>query len=70
VARRMSAKRTSSTSPAETARAYAKRRRLGIHRRPDTRALHRDRDLGALARAGFSYDLARRVVDADPDEME
>ena len=54
----------------QAARAYAKRRRLGIHRRPDMRALHRDRDLGALARAGFSYDLARRVVDADPDEME
>lgn len=52
------------------ARAYAKRRRLGTHRRPDTRALHRDRDLGALARAGFSYDLARRVVDAELDEPE
>ena len=54
----------------QAARAYAKRRRLGTHRRPDTRALHRDRDLGALARAGFSYDLARRVVDAEPDEVE
>ncbi|MHC2103333.1 RecX family transcriptional regulator [Methylobacterium sp. WL2] len=52
------------------AHAYAKRRRLGVHRRPDTRALYRDRDLGALARAGFSYDLARRVVDADPDEPD
>jgi len=54
----------------QAARAYAKRRRLGTHRRSDTRALHRDRDLGALARAGFSYDLARRVIDADPDEVE
>lgn len=54
----------------QAARAYAKRRRLGTHRRPDTRALHRDRDLGALARAGFSYDLARRVVDAESDEVE
>ncbi|MCJ2058585.1 RecX family transcriptional regulator [Methylobacterium sp. J-048] len=54
----------------QAALAYAKRRRLGTHRRPDTRALHRDRDLGALARAGFSYDLARRVVDADPDEPD
>ncbi|MCJ2142458.1 RecX family transcriptional regulator [Methylobacterium sp. E-066] len=54
----------------QAARAYAKRRRLGTHRRPDTRELYRDRDLGALARAGFSYDLARRVVDADPDEVE
>lgn len=54
----------------QAARAYAKRRRLGTHRRPDTRALHRDRDLGALVRAGFSYDLARRVVDAELDEPE
>ncbi|MGH1571482.1 regulatory protein RecX [Methylobacterium sp. P31] len=52
----------------QAARAYAKRRRLGPYRRPDQRAGHRDRDLAALARAGFSYDLARRVVDAEPDE--
>ena len=45
--------------------AYAKRRRLGPFRRPDIRALHRDRDLAALARAGFGYDLARRTVDAE-----
>lgn len=51
----------------QAAWAYAKRRRLGPHRRPDQRAGHRDRDLAALARAGFSYDLARRVVDAEPD---
>ena len=51
------------------ARAYAKRRRIGPFRRPDSRALHRDRDLAALARAGFRYDLARRTVDAeDPPE--
>ncbi|MDP4004221.1 regulatory protein RecX [Methylobacterium sp. NEAU K] len=54
---------------AQAARAYAKRRRLGPYRRPDTRALHRDRDLAALARAGFSYDLARRAIDAEPDEQ-
>ncbi len=52
----------------QAAQAYAKRRRLGPHRRPDQRAAHRDRDLAALARAGFSYDLARKVVDTDPDE--
>ncbi|WP_375463313.1 RecX family transcriptional regulator [uncultured Methylobacterium sp.] len=55
---------------AAAAQAYAKRRRLGPFRRPDTRALHRDRDLAALARAGFPYALARRTVDAEiePDE--
>lgn len=53
----------------QAARAYAKRRRLGPYRRPDQRAAHRDRDLAALARAGFAYDLARRVVDLEPDDM-
>ncbi|WP_426315844.1 regulatory protein RecX [Methylobacterium fujisawaense] len=53
----------------QAARAYAKRRSLGPYRRPDQRAAHRDRDLAALARAGFAYDLARRVVDLEPDDM-
>ena len=54
----------------QAARAYAKRRRLGAHRRPEQRAAHRDRDLAALARAGFAYDLARRVVDEETDAVE
>jgi regulatory protein len=49
----------------QAARAYAKRRRLGPYRRPDLRAAHRDRDLAALARAGFAYGLARRVIDME-----
>jgi regulatory protein len=50
--------------------ALAKRRRLGPYRRPDSRAAHRDKDLAALGRAGFGYEIARRVVDADdPDEL-
>ncbi|WP_342772554.1 RecX family transcriptional regulator [Methylobacterium radiodurans] len=51
---------------AEAALAYARRRRLGPFRRPDLRAAHRDRDLAALARAGFAYALARDTVDAEP----
>lgn len=47
------------------ARAYAKRRRLGPHRPPEARAENRARDLAALARAGFPYDLARRVLDGE-----
>mgnify|MGYP007004680707 CR=1 FL=1 len=47
--------------------AYAKRRRLGPWRRPGTREAHRDRDLAAMARAGFPYGLGRRVIEADPD---
>ncbi len=45
------------------ASAYAKRRRLGPHRSPDKRALHRDRDLASMGRAGFSWEMARKVID-------
>ncbi len=43
---------------------YARRRRLGPYRAPEARADRRERDLAALARAGFGFDAARRVVDA------
>jgi regulatory protein len=50
--------------------AYARRRRLGPWRLKD-RAEHRERDLAALGRAGFSYELARKVVAAEtPEELE
>jgi regulatory protein len=45
--------------------AYARRRRFGPFRGPDSRAAHRDKDLGALGRAGFALTVARRVVDAE-----
>lgn len=49
---------------------YSRRRRLGPYRPADQRALRRDRDLAALARQGFSYDLACRVIDAeDPESL-
>jgi regulatory protein len=43
---------------------FARRRRLGPFRPAKERAARRDRDLAALGRAGFSYEVARRVVDA------
>lgn len=49
--------------------AYARRRRLGPYRggAPDegARAERRDRDLAALARRGFSYDVCRTVIEAE-----
>lgn len=45
------------------AASYARRRRIGPYRR-ERREENRDRDLAALARAGFSYEVARRVADA------
>lgn len=50
--------------------AFARRRRLGPWRLKD-RAESRDRDLAALGRAGFSYDLARKIVSAETiEELE
>jgi regulatory protein len=44
----------------------ARRRRIGPFR-PADRAAHRLRDLGVMARAGFSGEIARQVIDAaDP----
>lgn len=49
----------------------AKRRRLGPFADPAKRAELRDKHLAALARAGFSYDLARKVIEAEfTDELE
>jgi regulatory protein len=52
----------------EAARALVRRRRLGPHRPPDERAARYARDLGALARAGFAFDVARRALELDADD--
>lgn len=50
---------------------FARRRRLGPFREPKLRAARRDRDLAALGRAGFAYEVARLVVDAaTPEALE
>ena len=54
-------------SEEKAAWAYAKRRRLGPFRQPDRRADYRERDLGSLARQGFPYGLARRIIEADEE---
>jgi regulatory protein len=48
----------------QAAAALARRRRLGPYRPAKERKERRDRDLAAMARAGFDYDLARRIIDA------
>ncbi len=54
----------SELSELEVARTYVRRRRLGPWRPdPEQRAERRTRDLAALARAGFGYEVARRVID-------
>jgi len=49
--------------------ALIRRRRLGPYRDSATRADFRAKDLAALARAGFSYDLARRVIEAETQDV-
>ncbi|MEQ8284487.1 RecX family transcriptional regulator [Thalassospira sp.] len=51
------------------AAAYARRRRLGPWRRPDIREEKRDKDMAALARQGFGYDTATRIINSDLDEL-
>ncbi len=45
--------------------ALARRRRLGPFRKPGDRPDHRLRDLAAMARAGFDYALAKKLIDAE-----
>lgn len=49
----------------DAAWAFARRRRLGPFRSPEQRLERRDKDLAALGRRGFSFGIARRVIDAD-----
>lgn len=48
--------------------AFARRRRLGPFGKPEGRRERRMREMAALARAGFSYSIARKVIDAKGEE--
>jgi regulatory protein len=52
----------------QAARAFVRRRRIGPHRPEAERAQKRHKDLGALARAGFSMDVARRALGGTGNE--
>lgn len=55
---------TLEVSEGEAARIWARKKRLGPWRRdPVTRKDHRQRDLAALARAGFPFSIAKAVID-------
>jgi regulatory protein len=60
------AETTADGTDAEFAAAWrlARRKKLGPYRPTRQRADMRMRDLAALARGGFAYDTARRVIDA------
>jgi len=44
------------------ARLLVRRRRLGPHRPAEQREAHRNKDLAAVVRAGFAFDIARRAL--------
>jgi len=46
---------------------YARRRRIGPWR-GEAQPQNRDRDLAALGRQGYSYDIARKIIDAETGE--
>lgn len=50
------------------ARAFARRRRLGPWRTGPAREDARERDMAALARAGFSYSVAREIIEGGREE--
>ncbi|HUK09722.1 MAG TPA: RecX family transcriptional regulator [Stellaceae bacterium] len=56
------------TGELASAAALVRRRRLGPYRAPGARAEHRQKDLAALARAGFSLSTARQVLAAATPE--
>lgn len=47
--------------------ALARRRHLGPFRGAAARAAHRNRDLATLGRAGFAFEIARTVIDGEPE---
>ena len=50
--------------------AYEEVRRLGPWRRPDIREEKREKDMAALARQGFGYDTATRIINSEIEELE
>ena len=47
-----------------------KRRRIGPLRPDENRVLFYKKDMGILARGGFSFDLSKRVLDLDAEEFK
>ena len=58
----------STTPELAAAVTLAKRRRLCPYFNGQVAADTREKHLAALARAGFSYDIARQVIDAESEE--
>jgi len=57
-------------SELDAARALVRKRKLGNYRPASERREHFRRDLGVLARAGFSFDTAKAALGDEGDEDE
>ena len=44
---------------------FAQKRRLGPYRNPDNRSEYTKKDMNALARAGFGYNVALKIINAE-----
>jgi len=53
----------------EAARVFARKRRLGPFRTSGGRAENMRRDMAAMARAGFGFDVCRKVLGTEADEL-
>ncbi|ATB40715.1 regulatory protein RecX [Cystobacter fuscus] len=63
------AEASAEVSEEQAARIWARKKRLGPFRRdPKTRSDNRQRDLAAMARAGFSFAMAKKIIDGSADE--
>ena len=51
------------------ARLFARRKRIGPYGRDTDRINRRDKDLAAMCRNGFSFELARKIIDGDREEQ-
>ncbi len=47
---------------------YVRRRKFGPYREEAKRRERRDKDMAALARVGYSYDIVKKVIDAETEE--
>lgn len=54
----------------EAARAYVRKRRLGLYRSAEKREEYRHKDLASLARQGFSFDIAKQALASSGGEDE
>ncbi|MCP3139572.1 regulatory protein RecX [Pyxidicoccus xibeiensis] len=59
---------TAEVSDEDAARIWARKKRLGPFRKvASTREENRQRDLASLARAGYPFSIAKKIIDSDPE---